>query len=138
VPGAPDPQCSASSSGVQDRARLSFRPAADRYAQTLTVPVGPADSDEAERLLQAGVALDDELAGLLRRDPDNQRLLDGVGAQHDRGRLLRFLAEDGVEPRLAGPATGGDRPQTLALLEKMSAAPSLRAFSTVLQYPSQD
>jgi hypothetical protein len=84
------------------------------------------------------VALDDELAGLLRRDPDNQRLLDGVGAQHDRGRLLRFLAEDGVEPRLAGPATGGDRPQTLALLEKMSAAPSLRAFSTVLQYPSQD
>ena len=48
------------------------------------------------------LALDDELAHLLRdrtlRDPDNQRLLNGVGAQHDRGRLLRFLAEDGVEP----------------------------------------
>lgn len=48
------------------------------------------------------VALDDQLAHLLRdrtlRDPDNQRLLNGVGAQHDRGRVLRFLAEDGVEP----------------------------------------
>lgn len=51
---------------------------------------------------QQALALDDELAHLLRdrtlRDPDNQRLLNGVGAQHDRGRLLRFLAEDGVEP----------------------------------------
>ena len=48
------------------------------------------------------LALDDDLARLLRdrilRDPDNQRLLNGVGAQHDRGRLLRFLAEDDVEP----------------------------------------
>ena len=48
------------------------------------------------------LALDDDLARLLRdrilRDPDNQRLLNGVGAQHDRGRLLRFLAEDNVEP----------------------------------------
>jgi len=48
------------------------------------------------------LALDDALARLLRdrilRDPDNQRLLNGVGAQHDRGRLLRFLAEDNVEP----------------------------------------
>lgn len=48
------------------------------------------------------IALDDDLAWLLRdrilRDPDNQRLLNGVGAQHDRGRLLRFLAEDDVEP----------------------------------------
>jgi transposase len=31
------------------------------------------------------------------RDLDNQRLLNGVGAQHDRGHVLRFLRED-VEP----------------------------------------
>ena len=46
--------------------------------------------------------LNDELTNLLRdrtlRDPDNQRLLNGAGAQQDRGSLLRFLSEDGVEP----------------------------------------
>lgn len=31
-------------------------------------------------------------------DEDNQRLLNGVGAQHDRARVLSFLTEDGVEP----------------------------------------
>lgn len=47
-------------------------------------------------------ALDDELTVHLRdrtlRDPDNQRLLNGVGAQHDRGHLLRFLNDGAVEP----------------------------------------
>jgi transposase len=32
------------------------------------------------------------------RDEDNQRLLNGVGAQHDRFRVLSFLTEEGVEP----------------------------------------
>jgi transposase len=32
------------------------------------------------------------------QNPDNQRLLDGVGAQHAKGRLLRFLRVPGVEP----------------------------------------
>lgn len=32
------------------------------------------------------------------RDADNQRLLDGIGLQHDRGNLLRFLQEPEVEP----------------------------------------
>jgi transposase len=45
--------------------------------------------------------LDRELKAHLRnrrlRDRDNQRLLNGVGAQHDRGHVLRFLYE-GVEP----------------------------------------
>lgn len=31
-------------------------------------------------------------------DPDNQRLLDGIGLQDDSGRLLRFLRVPGVEP----------------------------------------
>ena len=47
-------------------------------------------------------ALDEELTIHLRnrtlRDPDNQRLLNGVGTQHDRGHVLRFLGADGVEP----------------------------------------
>lgn len=46
--------------------------------------------------------LDERLTCHLRdrilRDGDNQRLLDGIGLQHDRGRLLRFLEIEGVEP----------------------------------------
>ncbi len=47
-------------------------------------------------------ALADELTTHLRDrtfcDEDNQRLLNGVGAQPDRGRVLRFLGQEGVEP----------------------------------------
>ena len=47
-------------------------------------------------------ALDDELTLHLKdrvfKDPDNQRLLNGIGGQHDRGGVLRFLKEDGIEP----------------------------------------
>ena len=32
------------------------------------------------------------------KDEDNQRLLDGIGLQNDRGNLLRFLHEPNVEP----------------------------------------
>lgn len=46
--------------------------------------------------------LDEQLRQHLRhrilRDDDNQRLLDGIGLQHDQGRLLRFLETEGVEP----------------------------------------
>jgi transposase len=47
-------------------------------------------------------ALEEELTTHLKdrtlRDPDNQRLLNGVGTQHDRGNVLRFLGAEGVEP----------------------------------------
>jgi transposase len=47
-------------------------------------------------------ALDGELTLHLTdrvfRDQDNQRLLNGIGEQHDRGHVLRFLKEDGIEP----------------------------------------
>ena len=60
------------------------------------------------------VALDDELAWLLRdrilRDPDNQRLLNGVGAQHDRGRLLRFSPRMMWNPPITAPNGTCDRP----------------------------
>lgn len=46
--------------------------------------------------------LDDQLTHLLRNrtlhDGDNQRLLNGIGEQNDKGRLLRFLFHPGVEP----------------------------------------
>jgi transposase len=46
--------------------------------------------------------LNGELTLLLRnrilRDDDNQRLLNGVGTQQDRGNLLRFLHQEAVEP----------------------------------------
>ena len=32
------------------------------------------------------------------KDQDNQRLLNGIGTQHDRGHVLRFLSTDGIDP----------------------------------------
>ena len=55
-------------------------------------------SDYADR----GEQIDRELTYLLRprrpHDPDNQRLLDGIGQQHDRNRVLNFLSNPAVEP----------------------------------------
>ena len=46
--------------------------------------------------------LDEKLTHHLRnrilQDDDNQRLLNGIGTQHDRGRVLTFLEIEGVEP----------------------------------------
>lgn len=39
-----------------------------------------------------------QLRNRILRDDDNQRLLNGIGIQHDRGHLLRFLETEGVEP----------------------------------------
>ena len=45
--------------------------------------------------------MEDQLTHHLRNwilhDDDNQRLLNGVGTQQDRGPLLRFLFQDGAE-----------------------------------------
>lgn len=46
--------------------------------------------------------IEDELTHHLRnrilRDDDNQRLLNGIGTQHDRGHVLRFLTNPAIEP----------------------------------------
>jgi transposase len=46
--------------------------------------------------------LEEELTSHLRprilKDEDNQRLLDGIGLQHDRGRVLLFLHDPTIEP----------------------------------------
>ncbi|HEV1996025.1 MAG TPA: transposase [Candidatus Acidoferrum sp.] len=86
-------------------------------------------------------ALHDELTFHLRdrilRDEDNQRLLNGVGAQHDRGHVLRFLGEEEVEPT-NNRAERDLRPAVIA--RKVShcsknerGARAFEAFASVLQ-----
>ena len=80
-------------------------------------------TDAADYAAQA-TALQGQLTRHLRnrglRDDDNQRLLNGVGTQHDQGHILRLLFHDGVEAtnnraqRDLRPAV--HRPQSLTLL----------------------
>ena len=86
-------------------------------------------------------ALNDELTNLLRdrtlRDTDNQRLLNGAGEQQDRGRLLRFLSEDGVEPT-NNRAERDLRPAVIArkvshCSKNSNGARAFEAFTSVLQ-----
>lgn len=55
-----------------------------------------------DEYLDRGAELQAAVEHLLRprrlRDPDNQRLLDGFGKQAERGHLLRFLDDPGIEP----------------------------------------
>jgi transposase len=85
--------------------------------------------------------LKDELTFHLRdrvlSDEDNQRLLNGVGAQHDRARVLSFLTEEGVEPT-NNRAERDLRPAVIA--RKVShcsrnerGARAFEAFTSVLQ-----
>jgi hypothetical protein len=55
----------------------------------------PDYADQAEQL---ELDLTDLLRPRRLRDPDNQRLLDGIGVQHDRQRVLNFLFNPDVEP----------------------------------------
>lgn len=85
--------------------------------------------------------LDDKLTHLLRnrtlRDADNQRLLNGAGAQQDRGYLLRFLGEVGVEPT-NNRAERDLRPAVIArkvshCSKNQRGARAFEAFTSVLQ-----
>jgi hypothetical protein len=49
---------------------------------------------QARRLKQA---ITHQLRPRALRDPDNQRLLEGIGWHHDRGNLLRFLDDPAIE-----------------------------------------
>jgi hypothetical protein len=82
---------------------------AKRFSSTLkdilrrAIPLGANRKKmEAEEFARQVGELDDELTIHWRdrvlKDPDNQRLLNGIGGQHDRGHVLRFLKEDGIEP----------------------------------------
>ena len=60
---------------------------------------GALSGDEFRtRSRQLDQQLTDHLRNRILRDDDNQTLLNGIGLQHDRGHLLRFLETEGVEP----------------------------------------
>lgn len=50
------------------------------------------------RSQQLDLQLTRHLRNRIFRDDDNQKLLNGIGLQQDRGHLLRFLKMEGVEP----------------------------------------
>lgn len=86
-------------------------------------------------------AITQELTTHLRdrrlRDPDNQRLLNGVGAQNDRGHLLRFLEQEEVEPT-NNRAERDLRPAVIArkvshCSKNQRGARAFEAFTSVLQ-----
>lgn len=54
--------------------------------------------DYKERVEKVESALTHHLRNRVMKDDDNQRLLNGIGGQNDRGNVLRFLHEPGVEP----------------------------------------
>ncbi len=57
---------------------------------------------KAEKFQAEVERMEEELTFHLRprllKDQDNQRLLDGIGLQHDRGRVLLFLHDPTIEP----------------------------------------
>jgi transposase len=59
-------------------------------------------SGKAENFHAEVERMEEELTSHLRprilKDEDNQRLLDGIGLQHDRGRVLLFLHDPTIEP----------------------------------------
>ena len=108
--------------------------------RALRLSAGSAAMSRKDYCRQA-TDLNDELTHLLRdrtlRDPDNQRLLNGAGAQQDRGSLLRFLSEDGVEPT-NNRAERDLRPAVIArkvshCSKNPNGAKAFEAFTSVLQ-----
>ncbi len=72
----------------------------NQLREAMALRAAKAELDTTEYRQQAA-ALDEEITRHLRnrtlRDDDNQRLLNGVGTQQDRGNLLRFLHQEDVE-----------------------------------------
>ena len=73
----------------------------------------------------------------LLTDPDTQRLLNGIGRQHDRGPLLRFLADPRVEPtnnraeRVLRPAVSARKVSQCS--KNPAGAQAFAAFKSVVQ-----
>jgi transposase len=122
------------------RARHFARQLTNLLRRALRLSAGSAAMRLKDYRRQAQ-ALDDELTNLLRdrtlRDPDNQRLLNGAGAQQDRRHLLRFLSEPGVEPT-NNRAERDLRPAVIArkvshCSKTQRGARAFEAFTSVLQ-----
>lgn len=94
-------------------------------------------ADYSKQVAELDDALTFHLRDRVLSDKDNQTLLNGVGAQHDRVRVLSFLTEDGVEPT-NNRAERDLRPAVIA--RKLShcsrnerGARAFEAFTSVLQ-----
>jgi hypothetical protein len=122
------------------RARQFSRKLKELLQQALALSARKNELDASDYGIKAD-QLKDELTFHLRdrvlSDADNQRLLDGVGAQHDRARVLPFLTENGVEPT-NNRAERDLRPAVIA--RKVShcsrndrGARTFEAFTSVLQ-----
>ncbi len=96
---------------------------------------------KAENFQAEAKRMEDELTFHLRRrflkDEDNQRLLDGIGLQHDQGRVLQFLHNPAIEPT-NNRAERALRPAVIA--RKLShgsknhrGAEAFAAFTSVIQ-----
>ena len=81
--------------------------------------------------------LTQHLRNRILRDDDNQRLLNGIGGQNDRGHLLRFLFQTGVEPtnnraeRILRPAVIARKVSHCS--KNLRGAEAFSAFVSVLQ-----
>ena len=83
------------------RARQFPRQLRELLQQGLVLARRRPELEEAlfqQQVAELDQALDDLLRDRILRDRDNQRLLDGIGAQQDRQNLLRFLSDPQVEP----------------------------------------
>jgi len=94
-----------------------------------------------EAFAQEGKRINAEVTRQLRirrlTDPDNQRLLDGIGLQHDRGSVVRFLFNPAIEPT-NNRAERALRPAVIArkvsqCSKNQRGAEAFAAFTTVIR-----
>jgi len=100
-----------------------------------------AEKITVEAYAQEGQRIEEELTHRLRprrlADADNQRLLDGIGLQHDRGHVLRFLTDPRIEPtnnraeRALRPAVIARKVSHCSKNER--GAEAFAAFTTVIR-----
>jgi transposase len=122
------------------RARHFSRRLKELLQQAMALSAAYEEMD-AEDYWKQAEELHEELTFHLRqrvlRDPDNQRLLTGIGEQHAEGRVLRFLGEEGVEAT-NNQAERDLRPAVIArkvsqCSKNQRGARAFEAFTSVLQ-----
>jgi transposase len=126
--------------GKTGRARQFSQRLKDLLRQALALGAKKNEMDAVrygERIQKLEGALSWHLRRRYLRDADNQKLLDGVGLQHDRGRLLRFLKEEGLEPT-NNRAERDLRPAVIArkvshCSRNVAGARAFEAFTSVIQ-----
>jgi transposase len=98
-------------------------------------------ADYQLQVQQMDEALTFHLRDRFLKDDDNQRLLDGIGLQQDRGNLLRFLRVEGLEPT-NNRAERALRPAVIArkvshCSKNQRGAEAFAAFVSVIQTATQ-